>query len=382
MSNKSDSVEAWLQELGQPSADRDYRPGHDRVHALLGRLQLKRPALRVRIAGTNGKGSTAQMLAAALTACGMRVGLYTSPHIHRFNERIRIQGQAVEDSELLSHLKQLMPVALACGASYFEMATALALACFSEAKVDVEILEAGVGARLDATTAVPADMALITSIGLDHQDWLGNTLQEIATEKACAMDGCRNVISSAQVPEVASALAAHRADIAFAGSDTSLPPLAVYGDFQKINAGLAHAAVLQLQGNSPINIDTKAVVQAIAETRLAGRMQLFRLDDCRIWLDVAHNRHAIEAVARSCAAMNEYFEAIFVFTREDRSLDDALPLLSPLCRRLITRNADPNIETALTREMGSTPSGSFLILGSFITIAAAENWLRQVSRTQ
>jgi len=174
---KPETIDQWLEQLGQPAADRDYKPGHERMHDLLAPLaetnQLKQPKLRIRIAGTNGKGSTAFMLANALQACGLKVGLYTSPHILQFNERIRINGEPVSDTALLQGIEQLMPRALEIGASYFETATALALKQFSDLEVDVEILEAGVGARLDATTAVEADVALITPIGLDHQGWLG-----------------------------------------------------------------------------------------------------------------------------------------------------------------------------------------------------------------
>ena len=102
--NKPETIESWLEQLGQPSADRDYKPGHARMHDLLAPLKLKRPKLRIRIAGTNGKGSTAFMLAAALQACDLKVGLYTSPHIHQFNERIRINGESISNDALLSLL--------------------------------------------------------------------------------------------------------------------------------------------------------------------------------------------------------------------------------------------------------------------------------------
>ena len=390
MTEKSNNVEDWLHKLGQPSADRDYKPGHERVYQLLGRLHLNRPSLRVRIAGTNGKGSTAHMLAAALASCSLRVGLYTSPHIHRFNERIRIDGKAVGDAELLLYLEQLMPTALACGASYFEMATALALACFSEAHVDAEILEAGVGARLDATTAVPADMALITPIGLDHQAWLGGAVEDIAAEKACAMNGCRYAISSPQLSEVVRVLSAHRPDIAFTQAGLSFPALTMHGDFQRINAGLAYEAVRQLHGDAWEGIDPEAAARAIAATRVPGRMQMISLRGCRIWLDAAHNQQAVEAVAKACAAMNERFDAIFVFTREDRDLVDALPLLRPLCRRLVaniqisgmTDASYANIESALSAEISSQSAGSFLVLGSFISVAAAEDWLQEKTQSK
>ncbi|PIQ34468.1 MAG: hypothetical protein CO186_11985 [Zetaproteobacteria bacterium CG_4_9_14_3_um_filter_49_83] len=162
--------------MGQPAADRDYRPGHERMLALLHHFPAGQPKLRIRVAGTNGKGSTSNFVAAALQALGYRVGLFTSPHISQFNERIRINGEPVADELLAEKLSQMVPTALEIGASYFEVATALALRCFAEAAIEVEVFEAGVGARLDATTALPSDLALLTPIGLDHQAWLGDTL--------------------------------------------------------------------------------------------------------------------------------------------------------------------------------------------------------------
>ncbi|MDX8405348.1 MAG: bifunctional folylpolyglutamate synthase/dihydrofolate synthase, partial [Mariprofundus sp.] len=154
------------------------------MQAVIAATALHRPQLRIRVAGTNGKGSTASMLAAALQSSGLSVGLYTSPHLLCFNERIRLQGVPVADDVLYGAMQRLMPIALQAGASYFETATALALDIFANAGVDVEILEAGVGARLDATTAVAADMALLTPIGLDHQAWLGDSVAAVASEKA------------------------------------------------------------------------------------------------------------------------------------------------------------------------------------------------------
>ncbi|MDX8398072.1 MAG: bifunctional folylpolyglutamate synthase/dihydrofolate synthase, partial [Mariprofundaceae bacterium] len=192
---KPQSIDSWLAQLGQPNADRDYKPGHERMLDLLKPLTCTRPKLRIRIAGTNGKGSTAFMLAAGLQAAGLKVGLYSSPHVLSFNERIRINGAEISDQALLTLLTGIMPIALDVGASYFEVATALALQHFSQTEVDVEILEAGVGARLDATTAVTADMALITPIGLDHEAWLGNTILQVAQEKSYALKGCRWALS-------------------------------------------------------------------------------------------------------------------------------------------------------------------------------------------
>jgi len=379
LNNKPLHIEAWLAQLGQPSADRDYLPGHARMQALLGGLGLQPPRLRIRIAGTNGKGSTAFMLAAALQSAGLKVGLYTSPHLLHFNERIRIQGEPVADALLYSTMQRLMPLALAAGASYFETATALALDIFAAAAVDVEILEAGVGARLDATTALPADLALITPIGLDHQIWLGDTVAEVASEKAWVMQGCRSSISAPQPKIVAAVLNAFNQEVKYCNI-IAWPQLAVAGNHQQINASLAYAAVQQLRDLLPElglgqDLNPRLARQAIATCRVPGRLQQVQIGSAQVWLDAAHNRHAIEALLPSLSALADPFDAILVFTREDRSLEQELALLAPYAREIIHSRGDAGGEThvavqALQQAVARHPHGTFLVLGSFITVAA------------
>jgi dihydrofolate synthase/folylpolyglutamate synthase len=368
------SIEKCLEELGNPSADRDYQPGHERVLKLLAGITKHRPELRIRIAGTNGKGSTATMLATALQTTGLRIGLYTSPHLLEFNERIRINHKPVNYSAMSESLARLLPLARAVDASYFETATALALDQFARSAVDVEILEAGVGARLDATTAVPADMALITPIGFDHQLWLGNTLDEIATEKAFAMKGCRWSISAPQNDEVAQALRDFNPDICFADPcDGDWNRLKTPGRHQRINATLAYAAIKLLYDKSILKLDLKQAHQAITNCVIPGRLQHIHIHGANVWLDAAHNRHAVEALLPSLPGLARPFDAILVFTREDRSLNDALSLLKPFTRKLISNNQDVPNETcqpneALQQAIGNCPGGSFLVLGSFTTV--------------
>ncbi|GMR00172.1 MAG: hypothetical protein BMS9Abin18_1006 [Zetaproteobacteria bacterium] len=383
--NQKLSVESLLSSLGSPAADRDYRPGHLRMHALLVDMNLNRPRLRIRIAGTNGKGSTAFMLARALQKAGLTVGLYTSPHIHAFNERIRIHGRPVTDAKIIPVLEDMVPAAMNIGASYFEVATALALSLFSTARVDVEILEAGVGARMDATTAVPADMALITPIALDHQAWLGDTLAVIAGEKAYAMQGCRWAISAPQAEDVADILQRHRVDIEFVSGEENFPPLKMAGDHQRCNASLACAAVRRLCVEGEVAADLPLMMKAVADTEVPGRLQHIRWHHRHIWLDAAHNMHAIRALLPSLHVLAKPFDGILVFTREDRDLADALPLLRPFTRRLVAQHGqagccDANynsLQNALDAEIAGKENGSFLVLGSFTSVAASESWLME-----
>lgn len=355
------------------------------MRSLLEQVVLATPTLRIRIAGTNGKGSTAFMLSRALVDCGLKTGLYTSPHIHQFNERIQINGLPISNTELLSLLNDLMPKALEVGASYFEMATVLALSFFSARQVDVEILEAGVGARLDATTAVPANMALITPVGLDHQNWLGASLSDIAREKAHAMNGCQWAISAPQVPKVAEVLRSHKQDIDILSQPTDLSNLAACGAHQRINADLAFAAVQRLKKQGYYNNSLDHARKVIAATLIPGRLQCIERGEMRFWLDAAHNQHAIEALLPSLETLATPFEAIFVFCREDRCLSGSLNLLRPYTGRLITSAAMngtsdasyKSLADALQAEVCGLKQGSFLILGSFISVATAEKWINR-----
>jgi len=384
MGNKPEHIDRWLEALGRPSADRDYKPGHERLLTLLEHITQHKPVLRVRVAGTNGKGSTSFMLAAALQACGLKVGLYTSPHILEFNERIRIKGVPVSTDKLWQSLELLMPVALDVGASYFETATALALDQFAREAVDVEILEAGVGARLDATTAVAADMALITPIALDHQNWLGDTLVEIAQEKAYVMDGCSLCISAPQNDEVAKILHAFNANLRFCDATQPWHGLALAGLHQQGNASLVWSALHYLSEQSAeqsalksIRVDLAAAHQAILQCRVPGRLQHLSIGLANVWIDAAHNNHAIEALLPSLKSMADPFDAILVFTREDRSLAGVLPLLETYTARLISNDdasfSDSEGETPaaiLAQQIEQKPDGRFLVLGSFITVAS------------
>ncbi|MDQ6965694.1 MAG: cyanophycin synthetase [Mariprofundaceae bacterium] len=375
------SVEGWLAGLGSPAADRDYKPGHARMLDLLAGMQLRRPRLRIRIAGTNGKGSTAHMLAAGLACAGLKVGLYTSPHIHSFNERIRIDAQAIDDAELLRFLPPIVERAMHIGASYFEVATALALQCFSGAQVDVEILEAGVGARLDATTAVPADMALLTPVALDHQAWLGDTLQDIASEKAHVFVACRWCFSAAQNEAVRRVVDGVQSGVRYLTAPIEMP-LAMRGAHQQSNAALALAALAALQSDGALSASDGAMAgirKAVAGVQVPGRLQRVGLGEKVFWLDAGHNRHAIEALLPGLKEIGP-FEAIFVFTREDRDLTDTLPLLRSLTNRLIsgspTDMADACYDSvAQALQYETHGEGCYLVLGSFITVCAAEDWL-------
>ena len=386
LQDKPTNIEAWLSELGQPQADRDYTPGHQRVQDLLLALQkhgkkLHKPKLRIRIAGTNGKGSTAHFLAYALQATGLKVGLYTSPHISSFHERIKMQGEAIDDLRLTALMAEVMPLALHVGTSYFETATVLALLAFSMENVDVEILEAGVGAKLDATTAVIADVALLTPIALDHEAWLGTTLAAIAKDKSCVFKGCKTNISAPQGEEVTKVLLNHDADMHF--SEHFTHPLSTLGEHQRLNAGLAFAAVkaLKVSHKSVRNrIDLSECLRGISETHIAGRLERRMHQKHEFYLDAAHNHHAIASLFPALRQFKATFDVIFLCTREDRDLSSCIGMLQPYANEVIALTGYKerpylSVGDALTGHVPSYDAGRFLVLGSFVTLGETLSWM-------
>jgi dihydrofolate synthase/folylpolyglutamate synthase len=188
--------------------------GLERVHAVLDRMQLRRPGFRIlTVAGTNGKGSTVALLEATLRAAGYRVGAYTSPHLIKYNERVRLDGQEATDESLCAAFERIEAARGEVPLTYFEFGTLAALDQFARGGVDVAVLEVGMGGRLDAVNAVDADAAVVTSIGIDHVQWLGNTRTAIGREKAGVFRRDRPAVCAdpdppASIAEVARAVGA------------------------------------------------------------------------------------------------------------------------------------------------------------------------------
>lgn len=260
----------------------------------------------VHVAGTNGKGSTASMIAAILTAAGYRVGLYTSPHLVRFNERIRISGREIADRDVVRLVRLLRPAIDRHRATFFEATTAMAFRYFSEQKVDIAVIETGLGGRLDSTNVITPLVSVITSIGLDHREQLGETLLEIAGEKAGIIKrGVPAVLGPVRPPvqrlfrrtarqRNAPLLLAERFRLG-RGMEPELS-----GRHQRSNAKCAVAAVTLLPDR--FIIGDEAVRRGLADTsELSGlRARLERLsDEPRIIIDVAHNPDGISPLVRS-----------------------------------------------------------------------------------
>lgn len=283
--------------------------GLDRMRRALAALGLERPPfVVVQVLGTNGKGSTSTFLAGLCAAHGCRVGLYTSPHFVSPEERIRVDGRPVPGNAWPEPANDVMRAARGDGLTYFEFLTVLALLVFREARVDVAIMEAGLGGRSDATTAVPADLLCYTPIALDHAAVLGPALEDIARDKAAAIRSRAPVCTAPQFPVAREALvAAARAQGAVLApaaplSEEWLPRLGLAGEHQLCNAGLALAAWQRL---APLlgrrANDARAQALGLANAFLPGRLQLVQraAGHPALLLDGAHNPHGMQALLRA-----------------------------------------------------------------------------------
>ncbi len=327
----SRSLAQWLalQEAAHPKS---IDLGLARVAAVARRLGLDRPASAViTVGGTNGKGSTVAHLEALWLAAGRSVGLFTSPHFLRYNERIRIDGVEAGDAAIVAAFERIESARGATTLTFFEYNTLAALQLFADRGVELALLEVGLGGRLDATNIIDADVSVLCSVGLDHRDWLGETVEEIGAEKAGIFRAGRPaVLGTARMPaSVYSAIErlgarpivaerdfSWRVEPArngpphwsYRGSDLSLedlPPSALAGSIQYRNAATALAALESLAAGrercDPVRqavaaLDARTAAAALRAVRLAGRFQI--VPGPVEWiLDIAHNPPAAEVLA-------------------------------------------------------------------------------------
>lgn len=305
----------WLERL-ERRHPREIDLGLGRVGAVADRLGLRPfPAPVLTVAGTNGKGTVTHSAAALAAAAGRRVGAYTSPHLLRFNERIALDGSPAEDDAIVRAFEAIEDARGDISLSYFETATLAALWLFREARVDLAVLEVGLGGRLDATNILDADVAVLTRIGLDHREWLGDTVEAIAIEKAgIARCGQPVVLAEHTYPgTLAPALAAAGAlplragrewswaeagrELAVTGASGRRFRAPLAGALEPANLAAAVCAVDQLLSLAPA-----AVERALGCLVVPGRRERRVVGSGELWLDVAHNPDAAGGLA---AALGE-----------------------------------------------------------------------------
>jgi dihydrofolate synthase/folylpolyglutamate synthase len=306
----------WLETL----SPREINLGLERVVKVLDVLDLPRAQRVITVAGTNGKGSSVAMLEALFANAGYKTACFTSPHVLRYNERIRIDGHVASDTEIIAAFERVQSARRDVPLTYFEFGTLAALIVFAEAGADTLILEVGMGGRLDAVNAVEPDACLITNIALDHTAWLGHDTESIAAEKAGIMRAGKPVVFGAQ--NLSDAITEHAekigADLRLASEDfgfetndnnaavwswhgrkvnlAELCPPALAGRVQIQNAA-AVLAVIEAMGLEHM-LTTAQVNVALANLSLSGRFQVIHAH--RTWvLDVAHNPAAATVLAES-----------------------------------------------------------------------------------
>ena len=290
--------------------------GLQRVREVAARMRLPRPAKRViTVGGTNGKGSTVAFVEAIARAHGWKVGCYTSPHLLRYNERVRIDGVDAGDAALVAGFEAVEAARGDTSLTYFEYGTLCALWLFARSKLDLAVLEVGLGGRLDAVNVVDADASIITTVDLDHQDWLGEDIEAIGFEKAGIARPFKPLVLGdddppASVLRHAYAIGAQSWRIAndfFAepldaetwrwrevGFSMDLPMPALAAPVQLRNAACAIAAVRTLRAR----IDKQTYAEGVANARVAGRLQRFERNGAEVVVDVGHNPQAARALAQ------------------------------------------------------------------------------------
>jgi dihydrofolate synthase/folylpolyglutamate synthase len=391
--------------------------GLDRVESVASRLNVKPVCPVITVAGTNGKGSTCALLEQMLLADGYRVAMYTSPHLLRYNERVRIDGVEASDAALRDAFAAVEAVRAGTPLTYFEFGTLGALWLFARQKLDALILEVGLGGRLDAVNVVDPDVAVVTTVAIDHVDYLGATREDIGHEKAGIFRPAKPAICAD--PNPPSSLIAHAAAIGATlvrigrdygytaqsaqwdywgpgGARHGLPYPALRGNYQLANASTALCAADALRDRIPLSMG--AVRAALVGIEWPGRFQVLPGRPVTV-LDVAHNPQAAHAFADNLGGMGFHPRTIAVFgIMSDKDIDAVIAPLIPrvdrwevatlppprgssaeaLRQRLqdagvapgaVREHVDPAAAYRAAREEAAE-ADRIIVFGSFLTVAA------------
>tara|TARA_R100000935_G_scaffold38680_1_gene60063 strand:+ start:183533 stop:184705 length:1173 start_codon:yes stop_codon:yes gene_type:complete len=318
------------QRVGQAA----YKANLDNTHKLAAHLKHPENSFKtIHVAGTNGKGSTSHMLASVLQEAGYKVGLYTSPHLKDFRERIKINGEMISKRTVSGFITKHKSFFEANELSFFEMTVGLAFDYFRNKKVDIAIIEVGLGGRLDSTNIISPEVSVITNIGLDHTQFLGTTLAEIAVEKAGIIkEGVPVVIGeyheeTAAVFEKIATEKNSKLHKAFQ-SKGALLPSDLKGDYQKSNIRTVQTVVKLLQQKSfnvGIQHVAKGLQNVVENTGLQGRWQTLQQSP-KILCDTAHNKEGLAFVLRQL--QQEKFENLHIVLGmvSDKAVETVLPL--------------------------------------------------------
>ena len=342
------SLADWLSHL-ETLHPKSIALGLERVNEVRSRLDLNPSFVVITVGGTNGKGSTCAMLESILGIAGYRTGLYTSPHLLRYNERVRIDREPVDDASLGVAFQAVESARGDTPLTYFEFGTLAAVWLFLRRKVDLAILEVGLGGRLDAVNAFDADCAVVTSIGLDHTEYLGSTLEAIGGEKAGiyraakpALFGDENtpITITNRALEIGADFQQLGIDFSFSRQDTQwqfhgrrgnhhgLPYPALRGGYQLKNASVALAALDELKDKLPVTLQD--IKRGLLEIDLPGRFQVLPGQPTVI-LDVAHNPAAVSVLAQQLGHMGRFRQTHAVFGMlKDKDIASVIGVMTDL----------------------------------------------------
>ena len=392
--------------------------GLDRVSAVYARLGVVLRCPVITVGGTNGKGSTCALLECMLRAGGYRVGAYTSPHLLHYNERVRVDAAEATDDALLEAFAAVESARLTTPLTYFEFGTLATLWLLARAELDVVVLEVGLGGRLDAVNVVDADVAIVTTVAIDHVDYLGTTREDIGREKAGIFRSGAYAICADRLPPAtllaqASAIGAKLLRIGIdydftahdgqwsyrgpGGTRHGLPIPALRGAYQLANAATALAALDVLRDRLPVPMG--AVREGLVSVELPGRLQVLPGRPVTV-LDVAHNPQAAAALADSLASMGFHPQTWAVFgIMADKDIGSVIAALLPRVDRWYVASLPPprgataedlrlrleaaGVAPAAIRDFNDPASAyraareavaeadRIIVFGSFLTVAAA-----------
>lgn len=410
-------LEKWLERI-QAMHPEEIELGLERIRIIAQRLDVLKPAPTcVLIGGTNGKGSTAALMQVLLMAQGKQVGVYSSPHLLKFNERIKCNDSEISDANLCACFEKVDQARGETPLTYFEFTTLAALVYFKQQELDVCLLEIGMGGRLDAVNLVEADLSIITSIGLDHQDWLGDTLEEIGREKAgIARKAKALVCGQLNPPESIAQICQqegtylHQAGVDFGVKQNS--EHACYWSSQNESASLKLSASIVVQANIATALEalrllnflpTQALLASVlANLRVAGRMQSFNVEsenrNFKVTLDVAHNHQAVSVLSNNFKTI----DGVVIAMLKDKNAQAVINAL-PDCEHWFLPELDDSVSRkshakdlaqyiksdykifdsvdfaldAMIRQ--AKPNENWLVLGSFYTIEASLRYIQAQS---
>ena len=359
-----------------------YKPGLERVEEfcrLLGNPHNDYHTIH--IAGTNGKGSTSHMMASVLQQAGYRVGLFTSPHLKDFRERVRVDGKMISEQEVVGFVERNMPEIKRLGLSFFEITAAMAFEHFALQDVEVAVIETGLGGRLDATNIITPLVSVITNIGLDHTDLLGSTLQAVAAEKAGIIKRGVPVVLGERSEEYDDVFVKRAeeldAPLYFAQQQCRVleqgvaddmqrfvlqrdrdnakfdVKLDLMGEYQYNNLITASAALDVLDKLTPLTISRRAYLEGLQSvsrsTSLAGRWQVLSAEPYMV-CDTGHNAHGIKYVAKQLQGLAERYSKLYcvVGFAKEKNLNEVLPLLPTQAYYIFTQASSPRALPAVS----------------------------------